>query len=226
MLSRLFRLDSHSQAVDEALWFSRDIHNNQLRHWMIVVRGHIFELVRTPEGNFAFVCAQERGWTPVFEQQKREQNRGRTQGRGGNGFDGWNCLYIGKSRLHGREIEQCFAATRAPYPPRLSWAQCQDFLRRFANQLVHTRDPEYWPFLVNCTAIERRTVALQPPLPRAAVLRQQALARERAREQADVSRRADRLNAWQVGYQNAQAQNMALNMQLMQNQQNFGGWGS
>jgi hypothetical protein len=226
MLSRLLGLDSRSQAVNEAVWFSRDIHNNQLRHWMLVVRGRIYELVRTPEGNFTFVCARERGWTPVFEQQNRGRNRGRTQGRHGNGLDGWTAVYIGKSRLSGREIEQRFATVRAPYPPRLSWAQCQDFLRRFAHQLVDSRDPEYWPFFITSTAIERRTVALLPPPPMALVRLEQARERERAREQADVTRRAGNLNAMQAGFLRAQEQNMATNMQIMQNNQNFGWYGS
>lgn len=133
-------------------------------------------------------------------------------------------MYIGKSRptLSGREIEQSFATTRAPYPARLSWAQCQDFLRRFATLMVETQDPEYWQFLIDCTNVQRRTVALMPPVPRAAVLRQQALARERAREQANLNRRVDNFNALQAGVMNAQAQNMAMNAQIQNNQNYYG----
>jgi hypothetical protein len=57
------------------------------------------------------------------------------------------------------------SAVRAGYPSRLSWAQCQDFLRRSADQLVDHHDLKYWQFFINNTIIERRAVPQLPPPP-------------------------------------------------------------
>jgi hypothetical protein len=216
MLTRLLGLGPQAP---KDVWFSRDIHNNQLQHWMLVVKYRKFELVRMAEGDYMFICDYEPGWTPDRERQKPSSRR---RGGFGNGYDSWCILHIGWSSLSGREIDRCFAAARAYYPPRLSWIQCQDFLRRFADQFIDRYDL-HWRFFIDNTAIERRSVPQLPPPP-AALVQQAQRARARAQAQAqgqgNFMRSVNTLNAWQGGYFRAQQQNIALNNQIMQNNQN------
>ncbi|MCJ1359062.1 MAG: hypothetical protein MMC33_009062 [Icmadophila ericetorum] len=213
------------QAPDD-VWFSRDIHNNQLQHWMLVVKYRKFELVRMAEGDYMFICDYEPGWTPDRELQKPSS---KMRGGFGNGYDNWCVLRIGWSRLSKREIDRCFAAARAYYPPRLSWTQCQDFLRRFADQLVDRYDL-HWRFFVDNTAIERWSVPQLTPPPAVAVQQvqqAQAQAQAQVQEQDNIMRRVNTFNTWQSGFFMAQQQNIALNNQIMQNNQNFGvGYGN
>lgn len=207
MLSGLLGL----QAPDD-VWFSRDIHNQVLQHWMLIVKGRKFELVRTPEGDYAFNCGYEPGWTPERERQKPS-----SRNRGGywNGYDSWIVLRIGWSNLSKKEIDQCFTAARSYYPPRLSWTQAQDFLRRFADQFVNRYDAN-WRFFIDNFDIQRQSVPQLPPPP--AFLQQQGTTQRQGISMQSV----DRLNAMQAGYMRGQQQNMALNNQLMQNGYNPG----
>ena len=69
ILSRLFRLDSHSQTVDIALWFSRDIYNNQLQNWIIIVKERLYFRISTSAKRQLRVRLYSKdGWTPLFEQ--------------------------------------------------------------------------------------------------------------------------------------------------------------
>lgn len=211
MLSRL--LGFGHQPTDN-VWFSRNIHNNELQQWMLVVRDRKLELVRTAHGNYTFSYTYEAGWTPDRERQKPSS---RPRGHLGNGYDHWIILHIGWTRLSEKEIDRCFDSARAHYPPALSWTQCQDFLHRFAERFIDRRDV-HWRFFIDNVDIRCRCVPELPPPP--AVLFQAAEARN--------THNVDTFNAWQGGYSRAQQQNLALNNQIMQNNQafNMGGYGS
>lgn len=217
MLGRLLGL---SPPRSHDVWFSRDINNNQLQGWMVVVKNRRYELVRTPEGDFAFNCEKLPYWTL---QNERATPSPRTQGRCRREYDNWIMVIVGWSTLSGPEIDRCFAAIYAQYPPRLSWTQSQDFLRRFAEQLVSTQS-HHWRFLIDNTEIERQSVPQLPPPP-AAVLeeyqqqqaRAQAQAQGRGQPQSSLASRVENFNMMQAGIMRAQQQNMALNNQLMQN---------
>lgn len=212
-----------SPQTPHGVWFSRDIQNNQLQHWMLIVKNRKFELGRMPEGDFILICDHESGWTPDREKQSRSRGVHSTL------QNHWCMFRIGLSDLSGKEIDRCFAANRAYYPPRLSWTQSQDFLRRFAEQLVDQYDI-HWRFFVDNTAFECRAVS-QLPRASAALLVEARRVRQaqqaRAQQEANFARSREILNAWQGNYNRAQQQNMALNQQMMQNSSNYGiGWGN
>ncbi|KAH8907596.1 hypothetical protein BR93DRAFT_967487 [Coniochaeta sp. PMI_546] len=217
MLGRLLGL-SPPRAHD--VWFSRNINNNQLQDWMLVVKSRKYELVRMPEGDFKLFCGREPYWTPDLE---RATPSPRTQGRCRREYDNWIMVNIGWSTLSGSEIDRCFAATYLPYPPRLSWTQCQEFLRRFAEQLVG-RQSLHWRFLIDNTARECQSVPQLPPPPAALLqeyqqsqLQAQGQGQGQGQGQSSLARRVENFNMMQAGIMRAQQQNIALNNQLMQN---------
>ncbi|OIW30551.1 hypothetical protein CONLIGDRAFT_283621 [Coniochaeta ligniaria NRRL 30616] len=211
MLTRLLGL---SPPRSHDVWFSRNINNNELQDWMLVVKTRKYELLRMPEGDFVLNIGREPYWSPEGERATPSR---RTQGRCRREYDSWIMVNIGWSTLSGTEIDRCFATTRPLFPPRLSWTQCQDFLRRFVVQLVGSQSL-HWRFFLDNTALERLTV-LQLPPPPAVLLQeyQQAQGQAQGQGQSSMQRRIDNFNAMNAGAMRVQAQNMALNNQLMQN---------
>ncbi len=214
--SMIYTLLALVREPPDDVWFSRDIYDNQLRAWVLVTKRRRYELVRMAEGDYVFVCDYDPRFTLYREGQR--QDRTRRGGRDGfrNRYDNWIMVVIGWSHLSGGDIDRCFDAVRAYYPPRLSWTQCQDFLRRFADQFID-RYHIHWRFFVDNTAVECRCVPQLPPIP-AAIQNPQAQTQEQARFMSHVQI----LNQSQAGYFAAQQQNMAMNQQIQQNSFNPG----
>lgn len=217
MLARLLGLGGTQDYSDE-VYFSRDIHNNVLQQWMLIVKNRKFELTRMPDGSYVVDCDYDRNWTLERERTK-PQNRSR--GGWGNGYDSWIVVRIGWSRLSGKDVDYCFADARAYYPPRLSWTQCQDFLRRFGDGFIGRHDYHY-QFFFDSTAIERQSVPQLPPPPAAVVQESQARARQREQQRVHNINMVNRLNAMQGGMMISQQQTAAQNAQIQQNQYNYG----
>ena len=220
MLARLLGLGPQTS---HEVWFARDIRNSELQHWMLAVKNRKFELARMPEGDFIIICTYEPGWTVEREGLRRSRGAASTL------QNHWYAFCIGWSEQSGKEIDRCFVASRAYYTPRLSWAQSQDFLRRFVEQLVDRYDI-HWQFFVDNTAFDRQSTS---QLPRAApaLLRQAARVRQaqQARAQQEANFRAIRgnLNAMGASIIRGERQEMAQQQQMMQAQSNSGiGWGN
>lgn len=220
MLARLLGLGPQTS---HGIWFARDIRNNHLQHWMLVVKDRKFELARMPEGDFMLICTYEPGWTPEREGQSRSRGTATTL------ENHWCSFCIGWADVSGKAIDRCFLASRPYYPPRLTWAQSQDFLRRFAEQLVD-RYEIHWQFFVDNTAFENRSVSQLPRAAAALLVEAQRVRQiQQARAQQEENFRQFRMNmnAWQGGYNRAQQQNIAQNIQIQQAQANTGiGWGN
>jgi hypothetical protein len=213
MLARLLGL---SPPRSHEVWFSRNINNNELQDWMLVVKNRKYELLRMPEGDFRFNCGRSDNWTPELERATPSQ---RSQGRCRREYDSWVMVNIGWSTLSGTGIDQCFTAVGAHYPPGMSWTQCQEFLRRFADQLVANRS-FHWQFLLDNTDTNRQTLLQLPPPPAALVeeyRQEQMQGPGQAQGQSYAARRAERFNMMQAGMMRAQQQNIAMNNQIIQN---------
>ncbi|KAK3385600.1 hypothetical protein B0H63DRAFT_473246 [Podospora didyma] len=210
MLKRLFGLGSQPPYD---VWFSRNIYLNELQDWMLVVKCRKFELVRMPEGDFTFVCDYEHDWSI----DREELNPGKKlRGRYGNGYDNFIMVQIGSSHLTGKEIDQRFVATCHQFPPRLSWTQAQDFLRRFTEQFVDTHT-FHWRFFLDNTDFGRQCVPQLPPPP---VILINGSEEQKAAAEADRARLNDRVmnfNMMNAGMMRAQQQNIAMNQQIMRN---------
>src|SRR3569833_523268 len=212
MFARLLGLGSKSP---EDVFFSRDILYNELRCWKLVVKGRKYELVRMAEGDYVFYCDYDLVWFFVCVYALVERTR--PPGYRAH-YDGWCMLRIGWSSLSKKEIDWCFNDARAHYPPRLSWSQCQDFLRRFTYQFVDRYDI-HWRFLMDNTGPEQWSVAQLPPPPAALFQEAEAAAQQRA----NFMQRVGYLNAMGASMVHAQQQNIAMNQQIQQN--NNGGFG-
>lgn len=206
MLSRLLGLGS--RAPDD-VFFARDILYNELRRWTLVVKGRRYELVRMVEGDYVFFCDYDPDWT--VDRERALVDRTRPAGYRAR-YDCWCMLRIGWSSLSKKEIDWCFADARAHYPPRLSWSQCQDFLRRFTYQFVDRYDI-HWRFLMDNTGFEQWSVAQLPPPPTVLLEQAQAAAQQRA----NFMQRVGHLNAMGASMCRAQQQNIVMNQQIQQN---------
>ena len=133
----------------------------------------------------------------------------------GNGYDSWVVTRIGWTNMSEKDIDQFFAAARSYYPPRLSWPQAQDLLRRFADQFVD-RYEAHWRRFIDNSDIRRQSVP-QLPTPQGGMQQVGVPQRQHISMQS-----VNTLNTMQASFLNAKQQNMAMNNQLMQNNINPG----
>ncbi|KAI5358693.1 hypothetical protein Slin14017_G109760 [Septoria linicola] len=143
------------------VWLSRNIKDQQLQHWMLVVKNHKLELVRMSSGDYQLAYEYEDGWTADIERVKPVAS---TRGRRGNGYDGWAMSRIGWTQAADLVIDDYIQQVRMRFgpPKRFLWTDCQNLLREVADMIVHDRDPHYWGFFVDNTDARRQNVSQLP----------------------------------------------------------------
>ena len=142
------------------VWLTRDIQQGQLS-WMIVAKCAKIKLQRLPNEQYEVQCSYVPGWTPDKAFQEMANKRRVRQYQ----CDGWVIVKIGHTHLNRVDLQRHCDALRADYPLHISWVQCQDFLRRFASQILAQHGEAWQWFMDNIDPLRNSVPQLTPPPP-------------------------------------------------------------
>ena len=159
MLSQLFGLRPDGSGIKDHVWFSRHLDQGIVHFFVVMVKSLQFTFKIQVDGSY--VC--DYAYIPTFNPTRASTN---VIGYGRVEVFYWErcaIVSVGETRLNQRAILRQINAIRAQYRTRLSWTQCQEFLRRFVTGIVD-RPGECWQYFSDTTDTSRQSAQqLLPP---------------------------------------------------------------
>ncbi|MCJ1316751.1 hypothetical protein MMC15_002072 [Xylographa vitiligo] len=216
-IARWIGLESDEPRESDFVWFMRDVQGGQLRSWSVVAKCVKTKLQRLPDGQYEFQRNYVPGWTP----DKAYQEMAGKQRVRKYTCDGWVIANIGHSLLARADLQRHCDALRADYALHLSWAQCQDFFRRFSSQILAGPGAASQWFMENTDPRRRSVAQLTPPPPRLVAEDKQRRQQQQQRNATLMANRSAMIAG--MNHQIAVQNNQQL---MMQNNLNVPGFGS